>query len=105
MCNPDPVARAEVTGELMAEAAESDMTVMLSTHIVAEPAGASDYLLLLAAGPHRTGRRRGGPCRGPIDLDSGVVPRPGEPEGGRSGGVRGAVADTRRERRRGGHPA
>jgi ABC-2 type transport system ATP-binding protein len=50
LSNLDPVARTEVTGELMAEAAESDMTVMLSTHIVAELAGVSDHLLLLAAG-------------------------------------------------------
>jgi ABC-2 type transport system ATP-binding protein len=50
LSNLDPVARTEVTGELMAQAAESDMTVMLSTHIVAELAGVSDYLLLLAAG-------------------------------------------------------
>ncbi|MEV6009712.1 ABC transporter ATP-binding protein [Streptomyces sp. NPDC051976] len=50
LSNLDPVARTEVTGELMAEAAETGMTVMLSTHIVAELAGVSDHLLLLAAG-------------------------------------------------------
>jgi ABC-2 type transport system ATP-binding protein len=50
LSNLDPVARTEVTGELMAEAADSGMTVMLSTHIVAELAGVSDYLLLLAQG-------------------------------------------------------
>ncbi|POX39794.1 ATP-binding cassette domain-containing protein, partial [Streptomyces sp. Ru72] len=50
LSNLDPVARTEVTGELMAEAADSGMTVMLSTHIVAELAGVSDHLLLLAAG-------------------------------------------------------
>ena len=50
LSNLDPVARTEVTGELMAEAAESNMTVMLSTHIVAELSGVSDHLLLLAAG-------------------------------------------------------
>jgi ABC-2 type transport system ATP-binding protein len=50
LANLDPVARTEVTGELMAEAADSDMTVMLSTHIVAELSGVSDYLLLLDAG-------------------------------------------------------
>ncbi|MEE4545100.1 ABC transporter ATP-binding protein [Streptomyces sp. V4-01] len=46
----DPVARTEVIGELMGEAADTGMTVMLSTHIVAELAGVSDHLLLLAAG-------------------------------------------------------
>lgn len=50
LSNLDPVARTEVTGELLAEAAESGMTVMLSTHIVAELAGVSDHLLLLAEG-------------------------------------------------------
>ena len=50
LSNLDPVARSEVTGELIAEVAESGMTVMLSTHIVAELAGVGEYLLLLAAG-------------------------------------------------------
>jgi ABC-2 type transport system ATP-binding protein len=50
LSNLDPVARTEVTGELMAEAAEADMTVMLSTHIVAELSGVGEYLLLLEAG-------------------------------------------------------
>ncbi len=50
LANLDPVARTEVTGELMAEAAESDLTVMLSTHIVAELSGVGDHLLLLDAG-------------------------------------------------------
>jgi ABC-2 type transport system ATP-binding protein len=50
LANLDPVARTEVTGELIAEVAESEMTVMLSTHIVAELAGVGEHLLLLAAG-------------------------------------------------------
>jgi ABC-2 type transport system ATP-binding protein len=50
LSNLDPVARSEVTGELIAEVADSGMTVMLSTHIVAELAGVAEYLLLLAAG-------------------------------------------------------
>ncbi len=50
LANLDPVARTQVTGELMAEAADSDMTVMLSTHIVAELSGVGDHLLLLDAG-------------------------------------------------------
>jgi ABC-2 type transport system ATP-binding protein len=50
LANLDPVARTDVTGELLAEVAESGMTVMLSTHIVAELAGVGDYLLLLASG-------------------------------------------------------
>jgi ABC-2 type transport system ATP-binding protein len=50
LANLDPVARTEVTGELMAEAAERDMTVVLSTHIVTELRGVGDHLLLLNAG-------------------------------------------------------
>ncbi|SEO81922.1 ABC transporter ATP-binding protein [Actinacidiphila rubida] len=46
----DPVARTEVAGELLAEAADGGMTVVLSTHVVAELAGISDHLLLLAGG-------------------------------------------------------
>jgi ABC-2 type transport system ATP-binding protein len=50
LANLDPVARTEVTAELLAETADSDMTVMLSTHIVAELSGVGDHLLLLDAG-------------------------------------------------------
>jgi ABC-2 type transport system ATP-binding protein len=50
LANLDPVARRAVTGELLAEVADSDMTVILSTHVVAELAGVGDYLLLLAQG-------------------------------------------------------
>jgi ABC-2 type transport system ATP-binding protein len=50
LANLDPVARTEVTGELLAETADTDMTVMLSTHIVAELSGVGDHLLLLDAG-------------------------------------------------------
>jgi ABC-2 type transport system ATP-binding protein len=50
LANLDPVARTEVTGELMGEAADGDMTVMLSTHIVAELSGVGDHLLLLDEG-------------------------------------------------------
>ncbi|NUR31696.1 MAG: ABC transporter ATP-binding protein [Catenulispora sp.] len=50
LANLDPVARREVAGELLAEVAESDMTVVLSTHVVAELAGVGDHLLLLREG-------------------------------------------------------
>jgi ABC-2 type transport system ATP-binding protein len=50
LANLDPVARTEVTGELMGEVAETGMTVVLSTHIVAELTGLGDFLLLLAHG-------------------------------------------------------
>ena len=49
----DPVARRDVIGELLAEVAESDMTVVLSTHVVAELADVGDHLLLLSQGRSR----------------------------------------------------
>ena len=53
LANLDPVARRDVTGELLAEVADSDMTVVLSTHVVAELAGVGDHLLLLSHGHSR----------------------------------------------------
>jgi len=50
LANLDPVARRDVTGELLGEVADNDMTVVLSTHVVAELAGVGDHLLLLNHG-------------------------------------------------------
>ncbi len=50
LANLDPVARTEVIGEILAEVAETGMTVVLSTHIVAELGGVVEHLLLLADG-------------------------------------------------------
>ncbi|NUT53812.1 MAG: ABC transporter ATP-binding protein [Saccharothrix sp.] len=50
LANLDPLARREVTAELLSEVAESGMTVLLSTHVVAELSGVADHLLLLAHG-------------------------------------------------------
>ncbi|MFT7836656.1 ABC transporter ATP-binding protein [Saccharothrix sp. BKS2] len=50
LANLDPLARREVTAELLAEVDETGMTVLLSTHVVAELGGVADYLLLLAHG-------------------------------------------------------
>jgi ABC-2 type transport system ATP-binding protein len=50
LANLDPVARRDVTGELLAEVADSGMSVVLSTHVVAELAGVGDHLLLLSQG-------------------------------------------------------
>ncbi|MFI9818276.1 ATP-binding cassette domain-containing protein [Saccharothrix variisporea] len=50
LANLDPLARREVTAELLAEVEETGMTVLLSTHVVAELGGVADYLLLLAHG-------------------------------------------------------
>ncbi|GGN30017.1 ABC transporter ATP-binding protein [Lentzea pudingi] len=50
LANLDPLARREVSQELLSEVAETGMTVLLSTHVVAELGGVADYLLLLARG-------------------------------------------------------
>jgi len=50
LSNLDPVARRAVTGEILGEVAETGMTVVLSTHVVAELAGVGDHLLLLSHG-------------------------------------------------------
>ncbi|MCP2170025.1 ABC-2 type transport system ATP-binding protein [Goodfellowiella coeruleoviolacea] len=46
----DPVARDEVMQTLMAEVAETGMTVLLSSHVLAELDGVCDHLLVLAGG-------------------------------------------------------
>jgi len=50
LSNLDPLARREVVKELLAEVVDTDMTVLLSTHVVAELGGVADHLLLLADG-------------------------------------------------------
>ncbi|MBV8931801.1 MAG: ABC transporter ATP-binding protein [Kutzneria sp.] len=50
LSNLDPLARREVTKELLGEVADTGLTVLLSTHVVAELGGVADHLLLLAAG-------------------------------------------------------
>ncbi|MER5890537.1 ABC transporter ATP-binding protein [Streptomyces sp. NPDC001941] len=46
----DPVAREEMSGLLMAEAAERGTTVVMSSHVLAELQDMCDYLLVLAEG-------------------------------------------------------
>lgn len=46
----DPVVRREVTAELLDQAAEHDMTVVLSTHVVSDLVGVADHLLVLSGG-------------------------------------------------------
>ncbi|MEU9115870.1 ABC transporter ATP-binding protein [Streptomyces sp. NPDC048483] len=50
MANLDPVARGEMSGLLMAEAAEHGTTVLMSSHILSEMADMCDFLLVLAEG-------------------------------------------------------
>lgn len=46
----DPVARQEVMQTLLAEVAESGLTVLLSSHVIADLDGVCDHLLLLTGG-------------------------------------------------------
>ncbi|QMU73795.1 ABC transporter ATP-binding protein [Streptacidiphilus sp. P02-A3a] len=50
MSDLDPLARHQLLGTLMAEAAEHGTTIVLSTHILAELEGVIDYLLLVDRG-------------------------------------------------------
>jgi ABC-2 type transport system ATP-binding protein len=50
MADLDPLARHQLMGRLMAEAAERGLTVLMSSHVVAELQEACDYLVLLAGG-------------------------------------------------------
>lgn len=50
MADLDPLARQEVMGCLLAEVAEHGLTVVLSSHVLAELDGVCDYLLVLAGG-------------------------------------------------------
>ncbi|NKI44747.1 ABC transporter ATP-binding protein [Streptomyces physcomitrii] len=50
MADLDPLARHELMGLLLAEAAENGTTVLMSSHILGELATACDHLVLLGAG-------------------------------------------------------
>ncbi|MGD3111900.1 ABC transporter ATP-binding protein [Streptomyces sp. YGL11-2] len=50
MSDLDPLARHELSGLLMAEAAEHGTTVLMSSHMLAEMEEMCDYLLVLAEG-------------------------------------------------------
>jgi ABC-2 type transport system ATP-binding protein len=53
MADLDPLARHELMGTLMAEAAQYGTTVVMSSHVVAELEGSCDYLLLIGGGQVR----------------------------------------------------
>ncbi|MBE1470447.1 ATP-binding cassette domain-containing protein [Kibdelosporangium phytohabitans] len=50
LSNLDPLVRREVTAELLAESAETGMTLILSTHVITEIGGVAENLLVLADG-------------------------------------------------------
>ncbi|MCX4906772.1 ABC transporter ATP-binding protein [Streptomyces sp. NBC_00878] len=55
MADLDPLARRELLGALLGEAAEHGTTIVLSSHVVAELEGACDHLLLMGGGRIRLG--------------------------------------------------
>ncbi|MFE4451868.1 ABC transporter ATP-binding protein [Streptomyces sp. NPDC056796] len=55
MADLDPLARHQLMGALMAEAAEHGTTIVMSSHILTELEGACDYLLFLDGGRIRLG--------------------------------------------------
>lgn len=55
MADLDPLARHQLMGTLMAEAAEHGTTVVISSHILTELEGTCDYLLLVEGGHIRLG--------------------------------------------------
>ncbi|MFG3141543.1 ABC transporter ATP-binding protein [Streptomyces sp. NPDC048211] len=55
MADLDPLARHQLMGALMAEAAEHATTIVMSSHVLTELEGACDYLLLVDGGRVRLG--------------------------------------------------
>lgn len=55
MADLDPLARHQLMGALMAEAAEHGTTILMSSHILTELESACDYLLLVDGGRVRLG--------------------------------------------------
>jgi ABC-2 type transport system ATP-binding protein len=55
MADLDPLARHQLMGTLMAEAAEHGTTVVMSSHVLTELEGSCDYLLLVDDGRVRLG--------------------------------------------------
>ncbi|WP_405389494.1 ABC transporter ATP-binding protein [Streptomyces sp. NBC_01102] len=55
MADLDPLARHQLMGALMAEAAEHATTIVMSSHILTELEGSCDYLLLVDGGSVRLG--------------------------------------------------
>ena len=55
MADLDPLARHQLMGALMAEAAEHSTTIVMSSHILTELEGACDFLLLVDGGRVRLG--------------------------------------------------
>ncbi|WP_405779216.1 ABC transporter ATP-binding protein [Streptomyces sp. NBC_00859] len=55
MADLDPLARHELMGTLMSEAAQHGTTIVMSSHVLSELEGSCDYLLLVDGGRVRLG--------------------------------------------------
>ncbi|MFD9204050.1 ABC transporter ATP-binding protein, partial [Streptomyces anthocyanicus] len=55
MADLDPLARRELLGALLGEAAEHGTTIVMSSHVVAELEGVCDHLFLMGGGRIRLG--------------------------------------------------
>ncbi|CAM5732965.1 ABC transporter ATP-binding protein OS=Streptomyces microflavus OX=1919 GN=Smic_42730 PE=4 SV=1 [Streptomyces microflavus] len=65
MADLDPLARHELMGTLMSQAAQHGTTIVMSSHVVAELEDSCDHLLLVGGGRVRLGRRDRRPCSPP----------------------------------------
>ncbi|MFC4495764.1 ABC transporter ATP-binding protein [Streptomyces ovatisporus] len=66
MADLDPLARHQLTGALMAQAAEHGTTIVMSSHVVAELESCCDHVLLLGSGSIRLA----GTCDGILSAHS-----------------------------------
>ncbi|CAM5724095.1 Vitamin B12 import ATP-binding protein BtuD [Streptomyces griseoloalbus] len=76
MADLDPLARHELMGLLMGEAAAHGTTIVMSSHVVAELEDSCDHLLLVGGGRIRLAGEHRRPARRP---HPGVRPRGGGP--------------------------
>ena len=65
----DPLARHDFMATVMTAVAEDGVSVVLSSHVLAELERVADYLILLSQGPGAGGRRGRRPARQPPHAD------------------------------------
>ena len=65
----DPIARHDFMATVLAAAADDGVSVVLSSHVLAELERVADYLVLLSRGPRAGGRRGRRPARRPSRAD------------------------------------
>ena len=69
LANLDPLAREDFMATVMTAAAEDGVSVVLSSHVLAELERVADYLVLVSHGQHPGGGRSRGPSGGPPHAD------------------------------------